>query len=96
MPVFIEGLLLILMIFCFCVGIATICQFARFWYENKTKSKPKSDETPKTTIYYAKETQPEKPKKKKRRKKIDLAFKDLALNPDQFEIIKQPTGDLNE
>ena len=94
MPIFIEGLLLVLMIFCFCVGISIICQFARFWYENKTK--PEKDENQKTTIYYAKDTAPEKTKKKKRRKKIDLAFKDLALSPDQFEIINENIGNIKE
>lgn len=86
MPIFFEGVLLILMIFSFCVGIAIICQFARFWYENKNK--PKQIEVEKTKIYYVKETQTkQKTKKKKRYKKPEIALKGIVLSPEQFELI---------
>ena len=86
MPVFFEGILIILMVFCFCMGISIICQFARFWYENKNK--PQKVEVEKTKIYYVQETKPEqKPKKKKRRKKVDVALKGVVLTPEQFEIL---------
>ena len=84
MPTFIEGFLLVLMIFSFCIGIAIIIKLGLLWLEqNKAKNPP---EPTQHKIYLVKQT-PVKPKTKPRKKRSPkVAFEGLILKPENVLI----------
>lgn len=83
---FIEGLLIIFMIFGFCVGIAVILKLALSLADDEKEK----IEKPIEKTYYVTEpkSNPQKPRKK-RTKKPDLAFKGIILKPERYEVITE-------
>lgn len=87
MPPFIEGVLILVMIFGFCVGITIVVQLGAQFIESKKKPKIEVKPTP-PTIYYVKETEKPKRKTKKARKSPSVAFKGVILSPEQIKIVE--------
>ena len=96
MPRFFEGFLIVLMIFCFCVGLAIIIKFSVLWIENNQAFKSNKIEEEKTSpkIYLVKQTSQEKPKKRKRRSP-KIAFEGLVVKPENVCIANQETHHQN-
>lgn len=86
---FLEGFLIVAMIFGFCFGIAILIKLGMAWssYCKEQKSIPKDPK-----IYYIKEiSSPTKRKKRRKRKSPDVALKGVILSPDQFKVIERHT-----
>ena len=86
MPRFIEGLLLVFMIFGFCIGLAIIIKITMLWIiEQKQPIEEAKREEPK--IYLIKQSnQPKATKKKRQRRSPKIAFKGIVLNPESVSI----------
>ena len=84
MPRFIEGLLLVFMIFGFCIGLAI--KITMLWIsEQKQPIEEAKREEPK--IYLIKQSnQPKATKKKRQRRSPKIAFKGIVLNPESVSI----------
>ena len=83
---FIEGLLIIFMIFGFCVGIAVILKLALSLAEDEKEKVEKPIEK----TYYVTEPKPKpSPPRKRRSKKPDIAFKGIILKPERYEVITE-------
>ena len=88
MPNFIEGLLLILMIFGFCVGTAIIIKIGLMWLEQK-KSEPAPVESAEPKIYLVKQTAASPKPKPKKRRSPKVAFEGLILKPENVIIAER-------
>ncbi len=87
MPSFFEGILLVLMIFGFSVGVAIIIKMGLLWMEQQ-KSEPTTKINQEPKIYLVKQTQtPQKPRTRKRRSP-KIAFKGLVLKPENVMLSK--------
>ena len=86
MPRFIEGLLLVFMIFGFCIGFAIIIKITMLWIiEQRKPNEEVKREEPK--IYLIKQTEKPKPTKKKRqRRSPKIAFKGIVLKPESVTV----------
>lgn len=85
MPRFIEGLLLVMMIFGFCVGIAVIIKITMLWIKQQRQpTEELKPEEPK--IYLVKQTQMQKQSKKKKRRSPKIAFEGLVLKPEKVSL----------
>ena len=80
MPTFIEGFLLVLMIFSFCVGIVIIIKLGFLWLEQAKAKKPPEPTQPK--IYLVKQSQTVQKRKPKKRRSPKIAFEGLVLKPE--------------
>ena len=84
MKSFLEGFLIVCMIFCFCFGIAFLFRLLLIWL----KEEKLSDTTQaKPTVYLVEQTQKTK-RKKARKKHTDVAIKGLMITPEKFKIYK--------
>ncbi|MBQ7373185.1 MAG: hypothetical protein IJW64_01305 [Clostridia bacterium] len=83
---FLEGFLIVMMIFCFCVGIAFVIRLIIAWIVGKpAKSEPTVAEP---TVYFVKQTQSKPKRKRARRKSPSVALKGLMITPEKFEALK--------
>ena len=90
MTSFLQGLLLIVLVLCFCAGISLCLSPIISWFKNRA-SLNQTHQTKSTegqpTIYLIEHTK--KPKRRKaRRKSTDVALKGLMITPEKFEAIK--------
>ena len=90
MTSFWQGLLLIVMVFCFCAGISLCLSPIISWLKSKA-TKTQTEQTKQTdaqpTIYLIEHTK--KPKRRKtKRKTTDVALKGLMITPEKFETLK--------
>lgn len=82
MPSFIEGVLLVLMIFGFCVGLAVIIKLTTIYIEEKYAPKPDlQKQEPK--VYLVKQTTSPEQKPKRKRRSPKIAFEGLVLKPEK-------------
>ena len=88
MPNFFEGLLLVFMIFAFCVGIAIIIKIVILWFEQYNATPAPTQQESK--IYLVKQTaSAPKPKAKTRKRRSPkIAFEGLVLQPESV-LLKQ-------
>ena len=89
MPSFFEGLLLVFMIFGFCVGIAILIKVGALWMEQtKTAEKEQPQES---KIYLVKQTSntPQPKPKTKRRRSPKIAFEGLVLKPEKVSLSQE-------
>ncbi len=84
---FLEGFLIIAMVFGFCFGIAILIRLGVAWscYCKEQKAITKGPK-----IYYIKEiSTPTKRRKRKKRKSPEVALKGVILSPEQFKVIER-------
>ena len=76
------AILLVLMIFGFCVGTAIIIKIGLMWLEQK-KSEPAPVESAEPKIYLVKQTAASPKPKPKKRRSPKVAFEGLILKPEK-------------
>lgn len=84
---FLEGLLIIIMIFCLCALTSFFIRLIIIWFkERNKKSKPKQTAP---TVYFVQQTQSAPKRKKTKRKNTTIALKGLMITPEKFEALKK-------
>ena len=88
MPNFFEGLLIVFMVFGFCVGVAIIVKLSYLWIE-QNKSEPLHEErSHQPKIYLVKQTASQKKSAPRKRRSPKVAFEGLILKPENVSIEK--------
>ena len=100
MPNVAQGILITLAVFSFCFSLVFLLRFAALYaaFVKKEKEEENSPSVYRTSndgeearsdpkIYYIRATQ-NKPKRKRARKKTDVALKGIILRPEQFRRIR--------
>lgn len=83
MPNFYQGLMLTAFLFCACFGIAFIARFITLYF--RFRKEPHEQPAAEPKIYYVTKTVNPVKRKRKRRKKPDLALKGIVLKPEQLK-----------